>query len=123
MTIQYMIGTTSVSKKYSYLENINLLKKQLELSIPLITGVRIKKEENQTKIYVGKEIHLANNERYLYEKYGISLENIAEIKVLGYDRACILNFKKYDTVLVGVEKDAIVVPDYFALKNTILNYV
>jgi len=54
-----------------------------------------------------------------YEKYNITLDDIADVAVLGYDRVCVLNFKKYDSIVVGVEEDAVVVPDYFALKNKI----
>jgi len=31
----------------------------------------------------------------------------------------LLNFKKYDQVMVGVDKNSIIVPDYYALKKLI----
>jgi len=125
LKIQYMIGKSSLSEKYSMNDNFEVLKKQFELSIPLITGARItykkNKKNHSQKIYVGKEIPVKEhmNEEELFEKYNITLNDIADVAVLGYDRVCLLNFKKYDTVVVGVEENAIVVPDYFALKNTI----
>jgi len=122
MKIQYMIGTTSCTEED---KNLDFLDKQLQLSIPLVTGVNIKYKENKkeklAKIYVGKEINLKEyqKEKFLLEKYDISLNDLAEVAVLGYSRACLLNYKKYETVLVGVENDALVVPDYFALKKMI----
>jgi len=55
----------------------------------------------------------------LFEKYNITLNDIADVAVLGYDRVCLLNFKKYDQVMVGVDKNSIIVPDYYALKKLI----
>lgn len=125
LKIQYMIGKSSLSEKYPINEHPSILKKQFEISIPLITGAKITyrkhKQNHLEKIYVGKEIPLKEivREEDLLEKYDITLDDLADLAVLGYDRVCLLNFKKYDTVIVGVEKNAIVVPDYYALKNKI----
>ena len=104
-------------------ENLAFLDKQLHLSIPLITGADICSKKKKIKIYVGKEINLKeySKETYLREKFDISLETLADIAVQGYDRACLLNYKKYDQVIIGVEEDALIVPDYFALKTNIMN--
>ena len=42
-----------------------------------------------------------------------------EIALQGFKRACLLNYKKYDQIIVGVGEKDIVVPDYFALKKII----
>ena len=55
----------------------------------------------------------------MMKKYDISMEDLADLYALGFKRACILNFKKYDTVIVGMNDDDIVVPDYFALKKAL----
>ena len=123
--MHYFIGKHSKTEEYPYL-NLAILEKQFNLSIPLITGANIiwktKKKEENHKIYVGKEILLQElgKEKFKLEKFQISLEELADLAVLGYKRACILNYKKYDQILVGVEDDATIVPDYFALKKILL---
>lgn len=121
--ITYRIGVSSWTEKNSMQENLAFLDKQLHLSIPLITGADICSKKKKIKIYVGKEINLKeySKETYLREKFDISLETLADIAVQGYDRACLLNYKKYDQVIIGVEEDALIVPDYFALKTNIVN--
>ena len=124
--IQYRIGASCYTEEFTDKEQIMyFLQKQFQLSLPLITGANIiykKKKENSKQIYVGKEINVKefHKERYNLEKYDISLDELADIAVLGYERACLLNYKKYDTILIGVEKNDIVVPDYFALKEELL---
>ena len=121
--ITYRIGVSSWTEKNSMQENLAFLDKQLHLSIHLITGADICSKKKKIKIYVGKEINLKeySKETYLREKFDISLETLADIAVQGYDRACLLNYKKYDQVIIGVEEDALIVPDYFALKTNIMN--
>ncbi len=125
LKVQYIVGKSSKSLEYSILNNLDFLEKQFRLSIPLITGAHISYRRNKKKycqkIYVGKEIFVKNVNFAddFYEKYNITLDDIADVAVLGYDRVCVLNFKKYDSIVVGVEEDAVVVPDYFALKNKI----
>ena len=121
--ITYRIGVSSWTEKNSMQENLAFLDKQLLLSIPLITGADICSKKKKIKIYVGKEINLKeySKETYLREKFVIPLETLADIAVQGYDRACLLNYKKYDQVIIGVEEDALIVPDYFALKTNIMN--
>jgi len=123
--VQYMVGKSCVSEEFNLSNNLNFLNKQFHLSIPLITGVRIKYTKNKKKylhkIYVGKEIKLKEfiHQEYLLDKYDLDISDIADLGVLGYDRACLLNFKKYDQVMVGVDKNSIIVPDYYALKKLI----
>ena len=57
--------------------------------------------------------------RELLEKFDISMAELADVATLGYERACLLNFKKYDQVLIGVLEDDLIVPDYYALKNVL----
>ncbi len=123
--IQYLIGKSSYTNEYPIQNNWELLQKQFSLAIPLITGVNIRYKKNKKdylqKIYVGKEISLKEHSNLdsILNKYEMDMENLADIAVLGYDRACLLNFKKYDQVLVGVENNTIIVPDYYALKKII----
>ena len=123
LKIQYIIGKSCVSKDYNFANNMNVLNKQFLLSIPLITGVRIKYKKNKKKylqkIYVGKELYLKDiiREEYLLNKYNLEVSDVADIAVMGYKRACLLNFKKYDQVMVGVDDNSIIVPDYYALKK------
>ncbi len=127
MKIQYFIGKNSHTKMLP-LENFDFLEKQFALSIPLITKVTIflkeKKKEKQQSIYVGKEILLTEikKENSLLEKYGISMEDLADVYALGFKRACLLNFKKYDPILVGMNQEDLVVPDYFALKKALFGW-
>ncbi len=126
--VQYLIGRTTKSLEYPLFKFLDFLNKQLQLSIPLITGVNItyrkNKKEFLKRVYVGKEIDLKEyyKDKYIFEKYDISMSDLAEIAVLGYKRACLLNFKKYDQVIVGIDSDAIVVPDYYSLKK-VLNQI
>ncbi len=119
---QYLIGKNSCTQEFNFFP-FEFLNKQFQMSIPIITGICVKikekKKEKIQKIYVGKELTIQDFTRNpkLYEKYDIELEQLADLAVLGYDRICILNYKKYDTVMVGVEKSELVVPDYFALKK------
>lgn len=122
---QYMVGKNCISEEFGLANNLSFLDKQFQLSIPLITGVRIKYTKNKKhylhKIYVGKEINLKEyiHQDYLLDKYNLEASDIADLGVLGYERACLLNFKKYDQIMVGVDQDSIIVPDYYALKKLI----
>lgn len=123
--IEYFIGTTSRTQEFHKQDNLQFLNKQFQLSIPLITGARVIYQENKKefskKIYVGKEISLKDyrKDKYLLEKFDISMAELADVATLGYERACLLNFKKYDQVLIGVLEDDLIVPDYYALKNVL----
>lgn len=119
--IEYQIGLKSHTKKIP-IENQTPIEKQFAISLPLITGAKIifplKKE---IKIVVGKEINLQKIalEKYKIEKYDLNLEDLAKLALKGYTRACLLNYKKYDQIVVGIEKEDYIVSDYFALKRFI----
>ncbi len=123
--ISYVIGKSSYTKKIDIedQENIEIINKQFSLSIPLITGVKIENKKETKTIFVGKEIDLQNilTKNYLLEKYELSLEELMEIALHGFKRACLLNYKKYDQIVVGVREKDIIVPDYFALKKLIID--
>lgn len=122
--ISYLVGTSSFTKQMNIneKENVDFINKQLSLSIPLITGVKIEEKKETKQIFVGKEISLdhINEKNYWVQKYDIPLEKLTDLLLLGFKRACVLNFKKYDSVIVGVHDEDIVVPDYYALKKMIL---
>ena len=122
--ISYVIGKSSYTKKMNIedAENIEIMNKQLSLSIPLITGVKIENKKEIKNIFVGKEINLQSiiSKNYWTEKYELSIDELMEIALQGFKRACLLNYKKYDQIIVGVAEEDIIVPDYFALKKIIL---
>ena len=77
------------------------------------------RKKNLFSIYVGKEIALDAQSKYYIEKYDLDKEELARFKQRGYERVCLLNFKKYDLILIGLKKQDRVVPDYYALKNNL----
>ena len=123
--ISYVIGKSSYTKKIDIedSENIEIMNKQLSLSIPLITGAKIENKRETKKIFVGKEINLQSitTKNYWLEKYELSLDELMEIALQGFKRACLLNYKKYEQIIVGVGEEDIIVPDYFALKKLIVD--
>ncbi len=46
-------------------------------------------------------------------------DELANLSLQGFNKACLLNFKKYDQFLVGINRDDMIVSDYFALKRII----
>ena len=123
-SLQFYIGKNSLTKE-NQVSPFKLLEKQLSLSIPLITGMKItfqkKKKKWNQKVYVGRELKIEDLQKNpsLLEKYNINFEELADIAVEGYQKVCLLNYKKYDSVLVGVKEEDLIVPDYFALKKYI----
>ena len=123
-SLQFLIGKNSLTKE-SQVSPLELLEKQLSLSIPLITGMNItfqkKKKKWNQRVYVGRELKIQELQKdpSLLEKYNITIEELADIAVEGYQKVCVLNYKKYDSVLVGVSEEDLIVPDYFALKKYI----
>ena len=123
-SLQFLIGKNSLTKE-SQVSPFELLEKQLSLSIPLITGMNItfqkKKKKWNQRVYVGRELKIQELQKdpSLLEKYNITIEELADIAVEGYQKVCVLNYKKYDSVLVGVSEEDLIVPDYFALKKYI----
>lgn len=119
-TIEYQIGSSSFTNRFTK-DFDNLVTKQLSLNIPLITSVRLENNKNKKRIYVGKEIDLnsihAND--YFLKKYEIDINDLEKISNEGYNKACLLNYKKYDLVIVGIEDSSETVPDYFTLKKKI----
>lgn len=122
--VSFLIGNSSFTK-LKYIDDLDIVEKQLKLSIPLITGVKIINNENCLNIFVGKEIvlnqFLKNN--YWINKYDLSLEKLIDINLNGFKRACLLNFKKYEQIVIGIKDKDIIVPDYYALKKMLINYI
>ncbi len=122
--IHYLVGKNCQTEEVTK-SPFTFLEKQFSLSIPLITGVCIKKRQKKKEevhnIYVGRELSISDFQKnpVLYEKYNITLEDLADFAVQGYDKVCVLNYKKYDTALVGLSSKDYVVPDYFALKKAL----
>ena len=125
MKISYVIGTNSYTKEVNLTSNesLEIMNKQLSLSIPLITGAKIKRKKRVKQIFVGKELSLSSlhKNNFWLQKYDLSLEEVMDIALQGYKRACLLNYKKYDQILVGVHDEDIIVPDYFSVKKLVLN--
>ena len=118
MTVRYTLGVNSFTNETKDYQE--LLNKQISLSLPLITGALILKgKKEEQKIYVGKEInlHCLQKDNYWIKKYDLILDDLIELVLNGYERACLLNYKKYDQVIVGVCNDDIIVPDYYALRS------
>lgn len=117
MTVKYTLGVNSFTNETKDYEG--LLNKQINLSLPLITSALILKgKKEEQKIYVGKEIdlHCLQKDNYWVKKYDLLFEELVELALNGYKRACLLNYKKYDQVLIGVRESEIIVPDYYALR-------
>ena len=125
MKISYVIGTNSYTKEVNLTSNesLEIMNKQLSLSIPLITGAKIKRKKRVKQIFVGKELSLSSlhKNNFWLQKYDLSLEEVMDIALQGYKRACLLNYKKYDQILVGVHDEDIIVPDYKKKKKLVLN--
>lgn len=129
-TFSLYYGIGSVAKTREYLLSsercFEPLYKQSSLSFPLITSMTVraiskdkKKKNNLFSIYVGKELRLNSSNEYYIEKYGLDEEEMNRLRTEGFQRVCLLNYKKYDVVMVGLHKEDKVVPDYFALKRNL----
>ncbi len=119
ITIKYLIGANGLTKNYD-INNEEVFLKQKNISIPLITGAKIQyKSKKNFNIFVGKEINLQKIflEKYKIKKYNLDLEQLANLALRGYKRACLLSYKKYDQVIVGMNNEDITVPDYFTFKK------
>lgn len=121
VSLVYGIGKKAKSVEYSCSNSdaLNPLVKQISLSIPLITSVTLKTKQKKElySIYVGKEFYLNCSNDYYIEKYDLDAEELERFKDAGYERVCLLNYKKYDPVIIGLKKSDKVVPDYYALKS------
>ena len=125
MKLSYRLGTKSWTKEVE--ENLfDVLQKQLEISIPMITGAKIVKEDGSEKqILVGKKIDLSfntNYQTYYTDKYDLSLEELIDLYLEGFRSVCLLNYKKYDPIVVGLREGDEVVSDYYALKEKIKEF-
>ena len=125
MKISYRLGTKSWTQEVE--ENLfDVLQKQLEISIPMITGAKIVKEDGSEKqILVGKKIDLSfntNYQTYYTDKYDLSLEELIDLYLEGFRSVCLLNYKKYDPIVVGLREEDEVVSDYYALKEKIKEF-
>lgn len=128
LSLVYGIGSHACTKEYFFSSSsfLNPLQKQISSSFPFITSITVKAMNQKKKrelfsIYVGKELNLnAYNDSYI-EKYDIDLEELERLRDAGYERVCLLNYKKYDSVMIGLKKRDKVVPDYYALKRNLLN--
>ena len=95
MKISYVIGTNSYTKEVNLTSNesLEIMNKQLSLSIPLITGAKIKRKKRVKQIFVGKELSLSSlhKNNFWLQKYDLSLEEVMDIALQGYKRACLLS--------------------------------
>ena len=125
MKVQYQIGTKSMTKQMD-IDCLDVVQKQLEISTPMITSAHIQEEDGTTRIiYVGKKIDLhpsTTSQMYFTEKYDLSLEELIDIYLQGYTSVCLLNYKKYDQIVVPMNEYDEVVPDYYALREKIKEY-
>lgn len=129
-TICYGIGNKAKSNEYILNSKFDLdpINKQIELTFPIVTSATIHMEQKDKniknelcRIYVGKEFDL---QEFLFhdenlEKYEIDQTDILKLMLQGYHRFCLLNYKKYDQIIVGLKEHDLVVSDYFALKTNI----
>lgn len=127
LSFVYGIGKQARTKEYSFYNSCFLepLNKQSSLSIPLITSVTLKaknvfEQQELFSIYVGKEIYLNCYNDYYIDKYDIDVDELERYRDAGYERVCLLNYKKYDLVMIGLRKQDRVVPDYYALKRDLM---
>ena len=128
LSVVYGIGSHAKTKAYDFASKrfLDPLEKQTRLSFPLITSITIRMMEKDEKIhelfsiYVGKELNLHAYNDYYIQKYELDLEELNHLKKEGYDRVCLLNYKKYDMVLIGLKKQDKVVPDYFHLRKDLM---
>lgn len=130
LSFVYGIGKKGHTKEYSFYNPkfLEPLKKQINRSVPVITSITLKARSESEKqdlftIYVGKELSLKNFNEYYINKYDIDTEELERYKDAGYDRVCLLNYKKYDSIIIGLNKQDKVVPDYYALKRNLLKLV
>lgn len=121
MVLKYLIGTSS----YTNPSNLDFLNKQFKIDVPLITGATITSNKNNINLYVGKEFNRSDYVRDfdIISKYDLDLEELAGIYTKGYKKAVLLNYKKYEPVLIGINDNDIVVPDYYALRNEIVKLI
>lgn len=120
----YGVGTNAKTKEF-YFSNAEFLKPietQKQLSFPLITSftlnIQKEKQEGKTKlfsIYVGKEINI--NQSIFYE---IDKKEVQELRKNGYKKACLLNYKEDNQILVGLNEQDKVVENYRKLKMELL---
>ena len=99
--VKYHIGENSVTKEYPVTNPIPI-NKQLNISLPLITGATIHLPiEKDIKILVGKEINLNQIalDKPKLEKYDLNLDELADLSLKEYSKACLLNFKKYNQII------------------------
>lgn len=119
--VKYHIGEKSFTKDFP-ITNPVPINKQLKISMPLITGATIHLPiDKDVKILIGKEINLdqiALDETKI-AKYNLDLDELANLSLQGFNKACLLNFKKYEQIVVGLNNDDVIVSDYFALKRII----
>ena len=119
--VKYHIGENSFTKEYPVTNPIPI-NKQLNLSLPLITGATIHLPiDKDIKVLVGKEIDLNQIalDKPKLEEYDLNLDELADLSLKGYSKACLLNFKKYNQIVIGINKDDMIVSDYFSLKKII----
>jgi hypothetical protein len=129
LSLFYGIGSQAKTREYKLSSErcFEPLQKQNTLSFPLITSVTIRAQMKDHKrknklfsIYVGKELQLNATNDYYVSKYDLDEEELIRLRNEGYTRVCLLNYKKYDLVMVGLHKSDRVVPDYFALKRNVI---
>jgi len=127
LSLTYGIGKCAKTKEYQFYNSqfLEPLKKQISISIPLITSATLHssfehKKQPLFSIYVGKELNTHCSNNYYLDKYDLDEEELERYRDAGYERVCLLNYKKYDVVLIGLNKEDKVVSDYYALRRDLL---
>ena len=131
-SLTYGVGVHAKTKEYKLESdsNIDFINQQLKMSIPVLTHATIHVKMNHPShplkndlytIYIGKEFDI---DTFLYHeenysKYDISTVDILKLMMKGFTRFCLLNYKKYDQVIVGLKENDRVVTDYYALRTNI----
>ncbi len=123
MKLVYVLGLKSLSKIYD-IDDMSFLDKQFSIRVPLITSVKLLYNGKLFKnIYVGKEMNLYTliNNKYYIDKYELDNEELLLMSLKGYKKVCLLNYNRFESKMIGLNQDDIVVSDYYALRTKLTN--
>ncbi len=115
LLVKYLIGINCVTKEQAF--NLDYLETKNDFtSQPLITGALIIPE--QIKILIGQEIDLHNIQKAknILKQNNITIKDLTDLALNGYARACIVQNKKYERVIVGLDDNDFVVKNIKSLK-------
>lgn len=118
LLVKYLIGINCETKEQTF--NLDYLESKNDFSaMPLITGALIRFNlPDQIKILIGQEIDLHNIQKAknLLKRNHITINDLTDLILNGYDRACIVQNKKYERVVVGLDDKDFVVKNFKTLK-------